>query len=147
MSKTEIDNLSIEELEAEDMELTLRAREATQRSHAPYSSFRVGAALRLKSGAIICGSNFESEVYPATMCAERVALYYALTQHSDDPIESVAIASQPSERECAPCGQCRQVLLDAERRQGSPIRIIMSGETTASIAQSAEALLPYGFKL
>ncbi|MBQ2429293.1 MAG: cytidine deaminase, partial [Alistipes sp.] len=59
----------------------------------------------------------------------------------------MAIASDPSERECYPCGACRQVMLDAERRQQSPIRIIMAGGGTASVVESAEVLLPFTFKL
>ena len=62
-------------------------------------------------------------------------------------MESLAIASEPSERECYPCGQCRQVLVDTERRQGSPIRVIMSGGGTASIVDTAEKLLPFTFIL
>lgn len=89
-----------------------------RRAYAPYSKFRVGAAARLRSGKILCGSNQESEVFPAGMCAERSLLFHAGACHADDPIEALAIASEPSERECYPCGQCRQVLLDAERRPG-----------------------------
>jgi cytidine deaminase len=53
----------------------------------------------------------------------------------------------PVERECSPCGGCRQVLLDTERRQGNPIRVIMSGANSASTVNSAAALLPFGFEL
>ena len=60
---------------------------------------------------------------------------------------NLAIASNPSERECYPCGGCRQVILDVERRQGSPIRVIMSGNGTASVVESAELLLPFTFSL
>ena len=74
-------------------------------------------------------------------------LFHAAANHPDDPIEALAIASVPSERECYPCGQCRQVLLDTERRQGSPIRIIMSGGGTASVVDTAESLLPFTFIL
>lgn len=112
-----------------------------------YSKFRVGAAARLRSGTILCGSNQESEVFPAGMCAERSLLFHAGACHADDPIEALAIASEPSERECYPCGQCRQVLLDAERRQGAPIRIIMSGAGGATVVDSAVRLLPFTFQL
>jgi cytidine deaminase len=101
----------------------------------------------LRSGKILCGSNQESEVFPAGMCAERSLLFHAGACHADDPIEALAIASEPSERECYPCGQCRQVLLDAERRQRSPIRIIMSGAGGATVVDSAVRLLPFTFQL
>ena len=74
-------------------------------------------------------------------------LVAAQANHADDPIEALAIASDPSERECYPCGQCRQVLVDVERRQGTPLRVIMSGGGTASVVSSATLLLPFTFKL
>ncbi len=136
-----------ETMTAEDRELAHLATEACGGAHAPYSNFRVGAAARLKSGRILTGSNQESEVFPATMCAERTLLFHWQTHHSGDPIEAMAIASIPGTRECYPCGQCRQVLLDTERRQGSPIRIIMCADTTASAVASARDLLPFQFSL
>ena len=127
--------------------LVAEAERATANAHAPYSKFRVGAAARLRSGRILCGSNFESEVYPAGLCAERSLMFYAQANYADDPIETMAIASNPSERECYPCGQCRQVMVDVERRQGRPMRIVMSGGGTASAVDTAEKLLPFTFKL
>ena len=64
-----------------------------------------------------------------------------------DKIEALAIVSSPSERECYPCGACRQALLDAEKRQQNPIRIIMASDSTATVVESAEVLLPFTFKL
>jgi cytidine deaminase len=130
-----------------DRELTLRAREACAGSFSPYSGFKVGAAARLRSGAVVTASNQESEVFPEGMCAERILLWEWQAHHADDPIEALAIASVPDERECYPCGGCRQVLLDVERRQGSPIRVIMSSGTTASVVGTAQDLLPFGFTL
>lgn len=138
---------SLAELSAADRELVREAERATQHAHATYSKFRVGAAARLRSGRILHGSNIESEVFPAGLCAERTLLFHAAANCADDPIESLAIASEPSERECYPCGQCRQVLVDTERRQGSPIRVIMSGGGTASVVDTAEKLLPFTFIL
>ena len=126
---------SPEGMPAGDRELVEEARRAVAR------------AARLRSGKILCGSNQESEVFPAGMCAERSLLFHAGACHADDPIEALAIASEPSERECYPCGQCRQVLLDAERRQGAPIRIIMSGAGGATVVDSAVRLLPFTFQL
>ena len=112
-----------------------------------YSHFQVGAAARLRSGKILYGSNFESEVYPAGLCAERSLMFYAQANYADDPIETLAIASNPSARECYPCGQCRQVMVDVERRQGSPMRVIMSGNGTATVVDTAARLLPFTFVL
>lgn len=130
-----------------DRALIREAERATANANAPYSKFHVGAAARLRSGKILYGSNFESEVYPAGLCAERTLMFYAQANYADDPIEALAIASNPSERECYPCGQCRQVMVDVERRQGSPIRVIMSGNGTATVVDSAVRLLPFTFVL
>ena len=138
---------SPDELPDDDRQLVEHARRAVATANAAYSHFRVGAAARLRSGAILTGSNFESEVYPAGLCAERSLLFHAFACHAGDAIESLAIASDPAERECYPCGQCRQVLLDAERHQGSPIRIIMSSGCTATVVGSAADLLPFTFRL
>lgn len=138
---------ALSELPEADRRLVAEAQRATANSHAPYSKFHVGAAARLRSGRILYGSNFESEVYPAGLCAERTLLFYAEANYADDPIESLAIASDPSERECYPCGQCRQVLVDVERRQGSPIRVIMSGNGSATVVDEAARLLPFTFIL
>lgn len=138
---------ALSELPEPDRRLVAEAEQASASAHAVYSHFRVGAAARLRSGRILRGSNFESEVFPAGLCAERSLLFYAQANHADDPIEALAIASDPSERECYPCGQCRQVLVDVERRQGTPLRVIMSGGGTASVVSSATLLLPFTFKL
>lgn len=138
---------SLEELPAEDYALVKEAEEATKSANAPFSNFHVGAALRLKSGRTFHASNFESEVYPAGLCAERSLLFYVEANYGDDIIEALAIASNPSERECYPCGQCRQVIVDVERRQQSPIRVIMTGAGSATVVDSAEKLLPFTFKL
>ena len=141
------EHCSLNELVMADRELTEAAFEATTRAHAPYSGFKVGAAARLQSGEIITAANCESEVFPSGLCAERSLLYHYASNYASSPIVALAIASNPSERECYPCGACRQVILDAENRQQSPIRIIMAGGGTATIVESAKDLLPFTFKL
>ena len=138
---------ALEELGKDDFALVKEAEEATKNANAAYSQFHVGAAVRLQSGRTLHASNFESEVYPAGLCAERSLLFYVESNYADDPIEALAIASNPSERECYPCGQCRQVIVDGERRQQSPMRVIMSGNGTATVVDAAEKLLPFTFKL
>lgn len=138
---------SIDSLPEADRELVGAAMRATENSFAPYSRFRVGAAARLASGRIVTGSNIESEVFPSGLCAERTLLYHCQANHAGDPVTALAIASDPSPRECYPCGGCRQTLLDTERRQKRPIRIIMAGGGTASAVDSAERLLPFTFEL
>ena len=138
---------SLEALNIEERTLVEEAKAATANANAPYSNFHVGAAVRLRSGRTFHASNFESEVYPAGLCAERSLLFYIEANYADDPIEILAIASNPSERECYPCGQCRQVIVDVQRRQKSPIRVIMSSAASATVIDDAEKLLPFTFKL
>lgn len=138
---------TLADLDEGDRRLVEEAEKATTTANAPYSHFHVGAAVRLKSGRTLHASNFESEVYPAGLCAERSLLFYVEANYANDPIEALAIASNPSERECYPCGQCRQVIVDVERRQKSPIRVIMTGAGSATVVDSAEKLLPFTFKL
>ena len=141
------EHYTLDTLPTADNELTKAAFEATAQAYAPFSGFKVGAAARLRSGEIITAANCESEVFPSGLCAERSLLYHYATNYANNPIEAMAIASNPSERECYPCGACRQVILDAENRQQSPIRIIMAGGGTATIVGSAKDLLPFMFKL
>lgn len=141
------EHYTLDTLPTSDSELVKAAFEATQQAYAPFSGFKVGAAARLRSGEIITAANCESEVFPSGLCAERSLLYHYATNHADDPIEAMAIASNPSERECYPCGACRQVMLDTENRQQSHIRIIMAGGGTATVVNSAKDLLPFTFRL
>ena len=79
-----------------------------RKSHSPYSNYRVGAAVETESGEIIGGCNVESSSYGLTCCAERVALYSAISEGHDN-FKSMAIST---ENGGMPCGACRQVILD-----------------------------------
>lgn len=137
----------LDELPQADRYLVDAARDAIQTAYAPTTGFRVGAAARLESGTIITASNQESIVGPVGVCAERNLLYNIQANHADDAVMAVAIASDPDQRECYPCGMCRQVLSDTENRQGTPIRVIMAGHDSATVVSSAADLLPFQFKL
>ncbi len=101
------------------------ARQAAQHAYAPYSGFRVGAALRLTSGEIVCGTNVENVSYGLTICAERSALVRAVSQFGPEiRIEAFAVANlnaAPS----PPCGACRQVLSEFIQPDAS---VIFPGE-------------------
>jgi cytidine deaminase len=120
---------SISELCHEDQLLCAEAEKALDTSYSPYSEFRVGAAIRLRSGKIVYGSNQENVAYPSGLCAERVALFSAGAQHTGDPIHSIAITARserfPIDNPVTPCGACLQVLSDFEQRQNRPIRILL----------------------
>ena len=79
-----------EELDAADRELMDAAREATNRSYAPYSHFSVGAAARLANGIVVTGTNQENAAYPSGLCAERTTLFYANSQYPDQPVVTLA---------------------------------------------------------
>ena len=138
---------SIEQMSEKDRILVETALATLQTAFAPYSRFKVGAAARLRRGELVHAANVESEAFPSGLCAERSLLYWLASNRPDDPVEALAIASSPSERECYPCGACRQVMVDTERRQGAPMRVIMYGNGTASVVESAADLLPFTFIL
>jgi cytidine deaminase len=92
-----------------EAELVRKAVEARKLAYAPYSHFRVGAALLAKDGRIFTGCNVENASYGLTVCAERVALFKAV---SEGAREFLAIAVACGEGPCAPCGACRQVLYE-----------------------------------
>jgi cytidine deaminase len=86
------------------------AKRAKRRAYAPYSNFRVGAAIRTKSGKIYTGCNIESSSYGLTICAERTAIFKAISEGEKNFV-AVAVVSDDSTF-CPPCGACRQVLMD-----------------------------------
>lgn len=138
---------SLAELPDADRELVNAAKKARETAYAPSTGFRVGAAARLKSGRIMKASNQESIVGPVGVCAERNLLYHHQSNHFDDPIQAIAIASDPDSHECYPCGMCRQVLADSENRQKSPIRVIMAGHDSTTIVDTSLDLLPFHFEI
>ncbi len=93
-----------------DAELLKAATDARQRAYAPYSGFKVGAALLLKNGRVIAGANVENISFGLTICAERVAVATAALSGCTD-FELLALVSDSSEP-MAPCGACRQVLAE-----------------------------------
>ena len=143
-----LDNSS--QLSSLDQELLEAAKKATETAFAPYSHFKVGAAARLSSNAILIGSNQESASFPVGICAERALLNTVGSQFPQEKIQTIAISyepvGKPSVEPISPCGMCRQSLLDYENRFQSPIKIIMAGMSgKVMVLQSATYLLPFGF--
>ncbi len=138
------------ELETLDQRLLEAAYLACQSAYSPYSKFNVGAAVRLSSGTIVQGSNQENAAYPSGLCAERVAFFSAGAQHPNDPIVAAAVVTDSSMPilEFSPCGGCRQVMLETEDRQGSPIRFMMqTGDSNVLVSKDVAQFLPLSFKL
>lgn len=138
-----------DELTEEDRQLIDAAREATQRSYAPYSHFSVGAAALLENGVIVTGSNQENAAYPSGTCAERTTLFYANSQYPDQAVCTLAVAARSEEgfldTPIPPCGSCRQVLLETEKRFNRPMRILLFGKEETYILQGVGSLLPLSF--
>ena len=138
-----------EELTPEEKQLVEVARQATFRSYSPYSHFSVGASVLLANGVILSVSNQENAAYPSGLCAERTVLFFANSQHPNQPITMMAIAARSekgfTEIPITPCGACRQVLAETERRFEQPIRILLYGETETIIIDGVKDLLPFLF--
>lgn len=126
------------ELTPPDLALLAFAREIQERAYAPYSMFRVGAAV-FAGGEIFQGVNVENAAYPATMCAERAALSAAVTAGFTE-IDAVAVVGD-SEAPTVPCGCCRQALAEFNPE----MRVIMGGRTDEVLVMTLEELLPEAF--
>lgn len=125
----EYDNLS--ELQQKDQSLLLKAKALLKNAYAPYSKFRVSAAALLENGEIVIGTNQENIAYPSGLCAERVALFSVGANYPNERIETLAITAEgelvANDAMISPCGACRQVIFESERRQNAPIRILILG--------------------
>jgi len=141
---------TISELPSEIQNLMDKAQQARENAYAPYSRFRVGAALQLSSGKIVLGNNQENAAFPSGLCAERVAVFNAGANFPQEIITALAITVRAESHEVseaiAPCGACRQSLAEYEQKQKSPIAIYFMGETGEVIkVASVMDLLPLGF--
>jgi cytidine deaminase len=139
-----------QELSAERRELLNKAKEAALGAYAPYSNFRVGAAVLLESGTIVLGSNQENAAYPSTMCAERNALAAAASMYPTQKVLKVAITIKSPEGKIScpvpPCGACRQVIFESEYRYQSPIELILQGDNgQVFVVASIKDILPLTF--
>jgi len=95
-------------MKIESENLIESAKQARQRAFAPYSNFKVGAAVRTKSGKIFTGCNVESASYGLTVCAERVAIWKAVSE-GETEFEQIAVVADTEEL-TPPCGACRQII-------------------------------------
>jgi cytidine deaminase len=120
-----------------------RARQAAQNAYAPYSGFRVGAALRLTNGEIVAGANVENVSYGLTLCAERSALVRAVSKFGPEiRIEAVAVANL-NDAPSPPCGACRQALAEFILPDAPVIYPAVDGERTLPFRE----LLPLAFEM
>lgn len=141
---------SYDELSPEDRRLVDLAREATHRSYAPYSKFCVGAAILLSNGEIVTGANQENAAFPSGTCAERTACYYAHARYPEATFETIAIAARGTDgleiaNPVAPCGACRQALLEYETLAGKNVKVFLVGRNDIYILPSVASTLPLAF--
>ncbi len=116
------------------------ANEARRRAYAPYSRYAVGAALRTKSGRLYTGVNVENAAYPQTMCAERIAVFKAVSE-GETEFEVIAVVTDNGG---FPCGGCRQVLAEFGL---DTIVLIANGEGKLLKVMTVAELLPEAFTL
>ena len=138
-------------LNSVDHELINRARSVAFNAYAPYSGFKVGAVALMDNGTVISGTNQENASYPIGLCAERVLLAAVSSIAMDHKIITMAISYQTdlvkSDRPVAPCGICRQSLVEFENRFDSPLRLLLSGSIGEVYEiSSVSELLPFSFK-
>ena len=140
---------SLKDLSAKDAKVVRRAEEVLKQSWSPYSHFKVGAAALLEDGHIPASANLENASYPVCLCAEHSLLGYIHSHHHKVSIQILAVTAANKDgiikRPAAPCGQCRQALIEAEIRQNSPFKIILAARNEIIIVPSAKALLPFHF--
>ncbi|KLT71618.1 MULTISPECIES: cytidine deaminase [Flavobacterium] len=141
---------SFEELPTDIQELMNQAVEIRKKAYAPYSQFKVGAALLLDNGKIVLGSNQENAAYPSGLCAERVAIFHAGSVYPEAKILKIAISAASDTNQTKapipPCGSCRQSIAEYEIKQDTPIEIYFMGEIGAIYrSASLKNLLPFMF--
>ncbi len=123
-----------------DSELIKKAKRARERAYAPYSKFKVGAALLAKSGKIYTGANVENATFGLTVCAERVAIFRAIT-NGEKYFVKIAVVVDKDEP-VTPCGACRQVLSEF----ASNLKIICANLEGKTERYSLSELLPEAFE-
>jgi len=141
---------NLEELSEDIQDLMKTAVEARENAYAPYSNFKVGAAILLEDNQIVTGNNQENAAYPSGLCAERVAIFHASAMYPDKKMITIALAARSENKilriPTPPCGACRQVIAEYEINQDQPIAIYFMAEKGKVIkVDSIKTLLPLVF--
>ena len=129
-----------------DIELVAQAIEAREKAYVPYSHFAVGAALLCADGTVYQGCNIENAAYTPSNCAERTAFFRAVFDGQRD-FAAIAIVGgpegQPISELCAPCGVCRQVMM--EFCDPTSFRIVLAASPDEPVSSTLTEILPLGF--
>jgi cytidine deaminase len=124
----------------DDRELVKLANEARSRAYAPYSGFKVGAALLCADGAVYTGANIENSAFGSSVCAERTAFFKAISEGQREFVKIAVTCDRPY---CRPCGTCRQVMIEH-----APDLEILMGSVDGSFKRTTiRDLLPEAFGL
>ncbi len=124
----------------DEADLLRRARAARERAYAPYSGFRVGAAIALEDGRVFEGANVENASYSLSICAERAALHSCVAAGFQVPVVAVAVVGDGDDP-CPPCGACRQVIFEF----GPDAIVYSSGDGGRPLVATIRELLPHPF--
>lgn len=141
---------SADELPESDRTLLEMARQSLAYSYSPYSNFKVGAAVLMGNGEMLGGSNYENASYPMCICAEQSVLAAAASRFPGEKVLAIAVTIRNPKRvigqPAAPCGACRQVICETERKNGQTMRVLLQGETgPVYVFDKGLDLLPLGF--
>lgn len=141
---------TVNDLNQQQQELMMEADKAMKNAYAPYSKFKVGAALLLDDGSFVYGSNQENKAYPSGLCAERVALFSVGAQQPERKIKKIAIVGEgallSTDDILTPCGSCRQVMAEFADNQGENFEILMKNhDGSVFVFDGIDKLLPFTF--
>jgi cytidine deaminase len=125
----------------ETLDLIKLARDAREKAHAPYSNFKVGAALLAKDGQVFTGCNIENASYGDAICAEKVAVIKAISEGVSNFSKLVVFTD--AEKPSSPCGSCRQILFEFNPE----LLVIMANSKGDKVEMKINELLPYAFSL
>lgn len=141
---------STNELSQSDRLIIEKAKILAKSAYAPYSGFRVASVALMSDGTVVQGTNQENASYPIGLCAERVLLAAVSSVAPGQSIQTIVITyesdSVDNTAPVAPCGICRQSLLEFESRFNQPMRLLLVGSKEILEFQSVSLLLPLGFK-
>jgi cytidine deaminase len=139
----------MDELPDPERRLVEEAVAAAGGAYAPYSGFKVGAAIMLDNGTITRGANVENAAFPSGSCAEKTVLSYTVANFHDKKTIAIAIAAlagdELTEDPVPPCGNCRQMLIEEEQRLGQPVKVILAGKSGIIVLENCKSLMPLSF--
>lgn len=145
---SELKAVPFEGLNSQEMNLIHKAIGARDRSHSPYSNFKVGAAILMANGQVVLGANQENAAYPSGLCAERVAMFSAGVEFPKERMEALAVCVDERATNLPfPCGGCLQVMSEYEFMQKESLKLYLIHPTKELVytTQSTRDLLPFSF--